>query len=162
VLINEQASPDPEEDSLRLLYRDSQTFAVGHGCAADWGLSGKRAIWVSAEALPQFETPSISSDVRRKDGSLVEVPMAKLAGMVPSDNGFTALAEVVDLYKDWIQEKELAIQALEEPDLQSVANMHIRECKKCADRMTEGISYLQSDKQAFEAFQLANRAMLLQ
>lgn len=160
-LIKEPTSSDPEEESLHLLYRDSQTFAVGHGCAADWGVSGKEAIWVSAEALPQFETPSISSDVKRKDKTLVEVPMAKLAGLVPGDNGITALIELVDLYKKWIHDKEREIQSLE-PDLQSIAETHIQACKKCADRMTDGISYLQTDKQAFEAFQLANRAMLLQ
>ena len=27
---------DEEEESLDLLYREAQTFAVGHGCAADW------------------------------------------------------------------------------------------------------------------------------
>lgn len=157
----EEQSIDLEEDSLRLLYRASETFAVGHGCAADWGLVDQRAAWVSAESLPQFETPSITSDVRRKDGTLVEVPMAKLAGLIPNDNGFNALSEVVELYEKWIEEKENEIASLT-PDYQSVAREHVHQCKECAIRMADGIMYLQNNAQALKAFQLANWAILLQ
>ena len=66
-------NPDLEEQSLALLYRKYETFAVGHGCAADWEVDPveNRAIMVSAEALPEFETPSITPDVRRSDGTPV-------------------------------------------------------------------------------------------
>ena len=109
-------SPDQEEQSLALLYRKYQTFGVGHGCAADWEVDPveNRAILVSAEALPEFETPSITPDVRRKDGTSVEVPMAALAGLVPGDDGFAALSEVVDLYERWVGEREQEISGLPE------------------------------------------------
>ena len=107
-------SPDQEERSLALLYRKYETFGVGHGCAADWEVDPveNRAILVSAEALPEFETPSITPDVRRNDGTLVEVPMAALAGLVPHDDGFAALSEVVDLYERWVGEREQEISEL--------------------------------------------------
>lgn len=36
---------DEEEESLALLYRNTQTYAVGHGCAADWGRSRRITKW---------------------------------------------------------------------------------------------------------------------
>ena len=32
----EQPDSDAEEQSIALLYRYRRTFAIGHGCAADW------------------------------------------------------------------------------------------------------------------------------
>jgi len=155
--------PDDEEQSLALLYRKSETYAVGHGCAADWDAAENagRAKWVSAECLPQFEIPSITSDVERKDKTIVEVPMAPLAGIVQGDDGFKALSEVIDLYEAWIEEKERVLLSLE-PQLQNAAKRHLDECKSCARRMRDGLAYLKSDARALRAFQLANYAVLLQ
>ena len=156
-------SPDQEEQSLALLYRKYQTFGVGHGCAADWEVDPveNRAILVSAEALPEFETPSITPDVRRKDGTSVEVPMAALAGLVPGDDGFAALSEVVDLYERWVGEREQEISGL--PELhKTAASLHLEECRRCIKRMRLGLEYLRNNKKARKAFMLSNHAVLLQ
>ena len=156
-------SPDQEERSLALLYRKYETFGVGHGCAADWEVDPveNRAILVSAEALPEFETPSITPDVRRNDGTLVEVPMAALAGLVPDDDGFAALSEVVDLYERWVGEREQEISELLESHKTS-ASQHLEECRRCVTRMRLGLEYLMKDEKARKAFMLSNHAVLLQ
>jgi hypothetical protein len=60
---------DSEERSQELLSRDKLTFAVGHGCAADWTRSAATsADSVSAECLPVFETPSTTPDIRSSSG----------------------------------------------------------------------------------------------
>ena len=157
------STPDPEEQSLALLYRDYETFGVGHGCAADWQVDpvANRATKVSAEALPEFETPSITPDVRRNDGTKVEVPMAALAGLVPGDDGFTALSEVVNLYEGWVGEREQEILGpLKEH--KTAASRHLEECRRCIRRMQLGLEYLRKDEKARKAFMLANHAVLLQ
>lgn len=55
-----------------------ETYAVGHGCGADWDKesSAGRVKAVTAECLPTFETPSITPDIG------IEIPMALLAGLV--------------------------------------------------------------------------------
>jgi hypothetical protein len=153
---------DEEEQSLALLYRNVETFGVGHGCAADWirAASG-RATWVSAECLPTFEAPSTTPDIRREDGTTVEVPMAALAGLVQGDDGFQTLEKIVADYEVWINQKEQEAQALEERH-RDAARRHIESCRRCARRMRAGIGYLRSDSQAMQAFQLANHAILLQ
>ena len=155
--------PDFEEQSLALLYRNCETFGVGHGCAADWQIDpdANKATSVSAEALPEFEAPSITPNVRRNDETLLEVPMAALAGLVPGDDGFASLSEVVDLYERWVEEKEREIPSLLEKH-EAAASRHLEECRRCIERMRLGLEYLQKDEMARKAFRLANHAVLLQ
>ncbi len=176
-------SSDEEEESLSLLYRKAKTFAVGHGCAANWEslegtwqsqLAGSEnfgktmpiteagnVAWVSAESLPAIEIPSTTPDVTRRDGTVVEVEMAPLAGLVPGDDGIAALEEVTSLYEEWIEQKVQEIAALD-PGYRRAAWRHVDECKKCVNRMRQGLRYLETSPTAKRAFQLANHAMLLQ
>jgi Helicase conserved C-terminal domain len=148
---------DFEEKSLSLLYRKMETYSVGHGCAADWdkeSIAG-RIKAVTAECLPTFETPSITPDIG------IEVPMAPLAGLVQNNDGFASLSEVVSLYEQWINLKKSEIPSLD-AEYQDAANWHIEECTRAAERMRNGLDYLQSNVQAKRAFQLTNYAILLQ
>jgi hypothetical protein len=155
--------PDDEEESLALLYEDTETFAIGHGCAADWepGPSTGNAASVSGECLPSFETPSITPDICRKDGTPIDVSMAALAGLVSGDDGLASVQDVVNSYREWILDKEAEIRNLE-PKRRPAAQRHLKECSRCADRMQEGIGFLKSDSLAMRAFRLANEAILLQ
>ncbi len=148
---------DLEERSLSLLYRKMETYAVGHGCAADWdkeSIAG-RVKAVTAQCFPTFETPSITPDIG------IEVPMAPLAGLVQDDNGFASLSEVVSRYEQWIKLKASEILSLD-AEYEDAANWHIEECKRASERMRNGLDYLQNNAQAKRAFQLTNYAILLQ
>ncbi|GCE12502.1 helicase-related protein [Tengunoibacter tsumagoiensis] len=174
---------DDEEESLALLYRKARTFAVGHNCAANWGPADTKkqeqlfeknyqkngeqtatietVAWVSAETLPTIEIPSTTPNVERKDGTKVEVEMKALAGLIPGDDGIHALKEVLQLYEDWIEQQSREISTLDLKYRQA-AQKHVDECKKCVDRMKQGLYYLQTTPKAMRAFKLANHAMLLQ
>lgn len=160
---SEVEKPDSEERSLALLYRKAETYAVGHGCAANWDLVGdERATrWVSAECMPIIEIPSITPVIAREDGTPIEVSMAALAGLIPGRNGFSELQEVIELYEGWIDDKRSEALSLDS-NLQEAAERHITEARHCATRMRDGLAYLKHNKKAFRAFQLANHAMLLQ
>ncbi len=154
---------DDEEKEIDLLYRKVRTFAVGHGCAAGWTNSGPdRAERVLGECLPTFETPSITPDILRKDGSRIEVDMAVLAGLVEGDDGFGALQEIVTGYVDWIALQRLNARGLRENHHRNAADRHLQECDRVAERMQAGIDYLRKDPIALDAFRLANYAMVLQ
>jgi hypothetical protein len=156
-------TPDAEEQSLALLYRNEETFAVGHGCAANWDrvVKNRRATWVAAESLPTFEVPSITPEILRDDGSFLKVSMASLAGLVPDDDGFGSLAGVIELYDRWISSRKNEV-ALLEPGFRDAAIRHLGECARCLQRMADGLECLRSDPIARRAFQWANHAMLLQ
>ncbi|MEU2612154.1 helicase-related protein [Micromonospora sp. NPDC007271] len=154
---------DFEEESIDLLYRSLPTFAVGHGCAAGWTVDRKagRCSEVRGEPLPVVETPSITPDIRRPDGSDLRVPMAPLAGLIDGDDGFGSLAEIVDLYEHWIQEREADSRMLGESH-QETASRHVSACRQAAARMREGLDLIKNDDLVRRAFVLANKAVLLQ
>jgi hypothetical protein len=154
---------DSEERSQELLYRDKLTFAVGHGCAADWkrGADPTRAESVSAECLPVFETPSTTPDVRSRSGQPLVAPMRSLASVDAGANGFNELEAIISEYEKWIAEQEARIGGLN-PRLQETARTHMTQCSEAAKRMRDGMSLLASDPQIRRAFELANLAMLIQ
>jgi hypothetical protein len=153
---------DEEEQSLALLYRNTQTFAVGHGCAADWGdtLDGK-AGWVSGECFPVYETPSITPDVEREDGTRLEISMRLLAGLESGSDGIAELEELVSEYERWIGRRREEIETLDDR-YREAARRHIADCERCAARMRDGLTYLLENENARLAFRLANQAVLIQ
>ncbi len=158
----EMRNPDKEEESLALLYRNMQTYAVGHGCAADWGEAASgRAAFVSAEPFPVFETPSITPDIEREDDSPLEIPMGTLAGLVEGADGFADLSALVGEYERWIERRRSEIRGLD-AKYKEAAERHMDECARCAARMRDGLDYLKENEQARLAFRLANHAVLLQ
>ena len=159
----ELTRPDEEEQALDLLYRDFETYAIGHGCAADWSKSEEAHAVnrIFAVALPSFETPSITPEIRRADGTNIEVAMAPLAGLVGDDDGRKALHEVVDLYAAWIDEKQVEAGTLDDR-YKDAAQRHVDLCRRCLDRARDGLEFLSNDPIADAAFRFANEAILTQ
>jgi Helicase conserved C-terminal domain len=154
---------DSEERSQQLLYRDKLTFAVGHGCAADWqrGDNPTSATKVSAECLPVFETPNTTPDILSRSGQPLVASMRSLAGIDREGNGFDQLEAIVSEYEAWIAQQETRIAGLD-TRLQPTAETHMRNCAEAAHRMRDGLSLLASNQQVRRAFALANLAMLTQ
>jgi len=154
---------DPEEASLALLYRGAQTFATGHGCSANWDrdVADGSTRTVSIECFPVVEVPNTTPDIIRSDGSQLLVSMATLAGLVDGDDGRVAMEEVVDLYEEWVSTRRAQIAKLN-AQYRTAAVSHLDACDRAVGRMREGLAYLANDSQARLAFQLANRAILLQ
>lgn len=161
------------DDSInRLLYRELQTYAIGHGCAADWRgtpLGGTNEIW--SDVLPAHETPSTTADleVREPDGGTrkIRVSMRKLAGLDGSDNGRGELDDLINAYATWIDglaESRPSIAPVPE-DLKPTARNLIERCRTCLARIRDGVDLLDEDSEVAEharkAFRLANHAMLI-
>jgi len=153
---------DDEEKSLELLYRKAVTFAVGHGCAAGWeNATEDRANAVKAECLPFHEVPSVTPEISDSHGNRIEIPMVPLAGLIPDEDGFSMLEDLVRRYEEWVLRKEEEARGLSE-EYQEPAKRHLDQCMRCARRMKRGIKYLRENPLAKRAFQLANKAILLQ
>jgi len=154
---------DEEEAAARLLYRKVKTFAVGHGCAAEWGAPTDTGLahWVAAEPLPVCEVPSVTPDILDAGGQSLAVPMAVLAGLDPRCDGMAQLEAIALAYERWIEQRSLELSGVG-PDLRTVARAHISECANCASKIRRGIEFLRSNAAARRAFQFANHAILLQ
>jgi hypothetical protein len=179
----ESASEDPcaEENITRLLYRDRQTYAIGHGCGADWesarSLEGpaSRVSYVQTDCLPEFETQAMSADIKDADGSDLRVSMRKLAGLDPDDDGFGDLERLTKSYSDWLQglqnldDIKAVIDGVPRPpipgDLKETARELLSRCNRCLRRIERGLAFLRKGDQnsliAVTAFRLMNKAMLV-
>ena len=159
------AQLDDDEQTLSLLYRDETTWAIGHGCAAGWDRAeGTPPDVVFADVMPAVELPSMTPDIRGQDGIPVTLSMRELADLPSSSwsgKGWESLDLLAGEYESWIEARK-ADSANLEPHLREVAERHIDSCRLCLERIRDGISILQEDKNALEAFRLANQAMMLQ
>jgi hypothetical protein len=155
---------DPEEQSLSLLYRESATWGIGHGCAAGWDAEpGYSPTVLYADVMPAVQTPSMTPDIRDTSGEPIQLSMRALA-MLPDDGATGAwptLNNVAVQYGNWIQARQTDVNAL--PDrLRPVADRHLVAATSCLNRINDGIQLLRTDERARKAFRLANLAMLLQ
>ncbi|MBU8919091.1 helicase [Bacillus sp. FJAT-29953] len=152
---------DVEEKSNLLIYRNSEVFGLGHNCSCDWNTKQGRVESVYSTFLPSFETKSMTPDIKDENGEVFSVSMFELTGKTCSmDQSIELLSKVVNAYEKWIEEKEKNIPSVEEY-LQETAQMHMKKCRDCLNRMKNGIQLLQ-DSKIQKAFQLANQAMILQ
>ncbi len=155
---------DEEEAGLDLLFRRHRTYAVGHGCAADWSDSdfGDGSIGsLRATPLPEYETPSITPEIKDAVGNEITVAMQPLAGLVEGEDGHDSLEALLDAYMAWIESRRDEIGTLNAKH-QRAASRHLDLCEDMLKRMQAGLARLTDDPVARRAFQLANRAMLEQ
>lgn len=154
---------DAEEQSLALLYRESATWGIGHGCAAGWDAEPNEApVALYADVMPAVQLPSMTPDIEL-NGLPVSLSMRALANL--SDDGTGAAWQSLDDlyagYASWIQQKRMETAALPRA-FAPVANRHLDSCDACLSRINRGILLLRNDARARRAFRLANLSMLLQ
>ncbi|NDB94666.1 MAG: hypothetical protein EBZ78_00630 [Verrucomicrobia bacterium] len=154
---------DSDEQSLALLYRESATWGIGHGCAAGWdAVPNEAPVSLYIDVLPAVQLPSMTPDIEL-NGSPVSLSMRSLASLPENGKGdaWQSLENLALGYEAWIQQKRAEVAGLS-ADLASVANRHLESCSKCLARIKAGISLLRTDNRARRSFRLANLAMLLQ
>lgn len=152
---------DEEEESLALLYRNSRTFAIGHGCSGDWIAeeSATKAQSVIAEPIPVFKMPPVTANI---PGSTIDLSILPLASLHSEDRGvLKPLRELKNAYKDWIEIKTSEVDKLDKK-YETAARRHIVKAKEILSRIELGLTLLEKNDKAWYAFRLTNRAMLLQ
>ncbi len=156
-------SDDPEQASIALLYRHHETFAVGHGCAADWGRADDDGAvkWIKATALPVYETPSITPVIKLRNREELKVDMRVLADTDRSGEADRQINKLLEAYASWIKKRRTEVDNLP-TGMRETANEHLRECQEALDRMHGGWDLVRHDPKIRKAFVLANRAMLTQ
>ena len=157
------AQLDSEEQSLALLYRESATWGIGHGCAAGWDAEpGQSPATLYADVMPAVQLPSITPEISIQ-GTKIQLSMRALANL-PDDGTGTEWQLLDDLaveYGNWIQLRREEADKLS-PHLAAVAFRHLDACVSCLERIKRGVALLRSDSRALRAFRMANLAMLLQ
>ncbi|MGA4940530.1 helicase-related protein [Streptomyces cinereoruber] len=159
------AAHDPEVAAGRLLHRHAPTFAVGHGCAAEWdwtpppiGMtdSVRAAVpEVRSEFVPTVEVLLTDSNPEIDSSALSMLGLAEGSDPEVLD----ALRALVTGYAHWIDRKETEAAALTGTVHEKPAREQVDACREALGRIREGIDLLGENPDLFRAFRLANRAM---
>lgn len=164
----ERTSPegahDPEVATSRLLHRHAPTFAVGHGCAAEWdwtpppiGMTDAVRAGVPevrSEFVPTVEVLLTDSNPEIDSSALSMVGLSER----PDGEILAALEALATGYEHWIERKKVESGSLD-PAYERSADAQIRSCLEALERIREGIALLRSEPDLMQAFRLANRAM---
>ena len=155
---------DEEEKSLALLYRESATWGIGHGCAAGWDAEpGQSPELLFVDVMPAVQLPSMTPDITDESGNRIQLSMRSLAGL--SDNGsgpaWDSLDNLSAEYAAWIGRSRVQIENLD-ANFAPVAARHLDTCAICLERINAGIALLRGNPLVRQAFRMANLAMLLQ
>lgn len=152
---------DFEEKSLDLLYREKKTYATGHGVSVDWEINedGEGKLWT--DFMPTFEVPQMDFNINSINGRTLS--MKYLSDLEATEKTFKIadMKGLIDAYQAWITGIEIRGKKLDVRYSEAV-NKHIQDCKESCQRMYYGLELLANDKKAYDAFQLANRAMFMQ
>lgn len=160
-VIPPQFEKDEEELSLRLLYRNRKTYAVGHGCAVDWECNDKSKVEsIFTKAIPTYEVPKTDFAIKDLDNTILKMRELSGEGNLKENEIISRLKIFCGHYNSWINSIQ-ADNSIPEP-LKGVATKHIELCLESYSRMLEGIEILSKNKNAMQAFRLANKAMLMQ
>lgn len=156
-------SGDRDLATSELLYRNHMVFGVGHGCAVtvnEQDVKGPRTRRVATTFIPATDVHRAKPGTTRADLRLGTLGNGAAADVIRE------LRVLTTEYENWISETERNLDASGKsfvpPHLRPVAAQHMDEARRTLARINAGVELLANDGQAFNAFQLANRAMHLQ
>jgi hypothetical protein len=159
-------SNDPEENILSLQYSDSPVYAIGHGASVDWMVNYEtnrvdrvEVTYIPTEIVkrPIFDRLEASRNDIFSDQSVFDI--GKLASEnSDKDQIITGLEGLCLFYKKWIKNQE----KLKAGKYSTAEDELIQNMSECSIRIEQGIKALKDNKNYWEAFVLANRAMLYQ
>lgn len=157
-----------EEKTMAMLYRKQVEFAIGHGVSVHAKTASgttERAVELSISVIPTYEVPKTSPP------QVDEIP--ELAGLVLDMQELSTTATVdfaskisplITAYQSWINNQK---QRIFDPktgltDYENEAKIAIQNCEQTLNRIREGLTLLESDEKAADAFRFMNKAMYLQ
>lgn len=170
-----QARTDDDALSNAVIYRNAREWAVGHTCSSTWRVEeGERVL--EATWLPSQHVPAMSAtghecfrafSLRVTGEETAAFAAARLAEAPDADALCSLLAVVPDAYEEWLEGQAARLPGMVasgelDGDLERRAEEHIEVGRQVVQRMRDGVELLRSDPTSRRAFQLAQRAMVLQ
>ena len=155
---------DEEEQSLELQYRNKHVYGTGLGTAVDWNVDSAGAGFIRNDFFPECEVPSMDFKLPKNCGvSDKTLSMKYLSDLDETDRNekINDLTKLVDAYSAWIDALVARSHSLNLCFMKA-AEKNLKGCREACERMRNGIGILGKDDRAWDAFQLANRAMFMQ
>lgn len=153
-----------EEASNSLLYRKHKKYGTGLGVSVNWNISDEGRGNLYTDFFPTVEVPQMEFTVDEKyhvDEKVFSMKYMSDLDETSKENKISYLRKLADGYKSWINEMSDIASNLPN-QYTDTAKRHINNCLYCYERIVEGIDELANNSVAWDAFQLANRAMFMQ
>lgn len=155
---------DNEEQSLNLQYRNKHVYGTGLGTAVYWDINDKGEGIIRNDYFPEVEVPPM--DFNLPEECKVEsktLSMKYLSDLDDTDKyvKISNLKSLVEAYSDWIQVLVKKTEQLQTNYI-AIAKKNLDGCQRACERMKKGLDILETNSLAWDAFQLANRAMFMQ
>lgn len=153
-----------ETETLEMLYRHQREFAVGHGISIHATLESlaERAVMVETEWVPEFEVPQQTPRAEADDENLAGLTMdMKALTELPKEGLIASLRHIETAYRVWIKVEEAKLQLPPEKleGHEEAARHAVKNCRRALERIKAGITLIETNPLAEEAFRFANRAM---
>ena len=165
---------DGEEEEQQILYKDEHIYGVGHACSVKWenvSEDNKENI-VSLDFIPTGITRGSKSTLSEyKDSKAIS--MEFLANPSNKNKIIREMRAFVEPYEAWIDQTINQLNELSENTSKTeyfeINESHkkaidglINKLNKALKRIKIGIDFIEEDENALDAFQFANKAMLMQ
>ena len=157
------------EESLELLYSKKNNYAVGHGVSTIQEIDDGTGLgMIGTTFMPYCNIKGIDFNIEELDveNSNRILSMKNLSDYsnLSKDETIENLKSITNMYSKWIKALERDIDDNSKIDKKFivVAKRHIDECTICFKRINRGIEILENNENEYYAFQLMNRALLMQ
>jgi len=153
-----------EEMSLEMLYRRRIVYAQGYNCSADWDRKNNTPNFIRTELIPQYQSKQImfnSSD----DDRLNLIDMTDIDEAKTPEKVHALLEDIPKKYAKWISKlPQQCSDISKDGDFFRVSQENQEKCGDALARISDGLGILldPKNKDVFDAFMTANRAMLYQ
>lgn len=148
---------DKEAEEIEFIYRNVNSYAVGHNCSAKWN---ENHSVTETTFLPEQNIKDVINEF--DDNSLDDcLDIKNLSNWgLPKETIISNLKRFVKSYKEWIEKQETEVNNLNRAESE-IANRLVDRQKENFNRLNSNVDLLNDDK-VFRAFQIANTAMLIQ
>ncbi len=148
---------DKEAEEIEFIYRNVNSYAVGHNCSAKWNENHTVA---ETTFLPEQNIKDVINEF--DDNSLDDcLDIKNLSNWgLPKETVISNLKRFVKSYKEWIEKQETEVVKLNRAE-NEIANRLLDRQKENFNRLNFNVDLLNDDK-VFRAFKIANTAMLIQ
>ena len=143
-----------DEQVADLHYADTPEYATGHGVSAEWEIVDGacrvlRTAWIPSAEVEKTATVDVPG---------VELSMEVLGKLPDGPAAEIALRPLVPRYREWIATRRADLASLS-GKRRDTAEELLRFAELAADRVERGVAVLASDRDALDAFRIANRAV---
>jgi len=156
--MRKHVSKSQDLQEMQLLYSGNLCYAQGHGCAGVWDVEHATPKWIATSYLPVYSVHQMKPR-QLSDPSILGMSYLASGKREPIINGLSSLCSE---YAKWIHAQQGEAERKVATDLRAIAYKNMERCSNALDRIKHGIDLLESNPDAFHAFQLANEAMYLQ